>query len=320
VSGTSARDVGLVVLLGTLWGVSFTAIDAGLADVAPVFFAAVRYDLAALLMLAVAFAGARRDFLPHSVRQWGIIGVSAVLNVAGYHAFLYWGQQTASPGIAAVIVGLNPIMAMVVARALLPGERVGAGGFLGLVLGLSGLAVLIGLRPDDFRAAQGLGELLVFGAVLCWAFGAVLVKRSGHGMRVVPFTALQMALGAIVLHLVSLVIEGPHPRAEWSRASIVSLLYLTVVASGFGFFLYFTLLERIGPVRSSLVSYVAPAAAALSALLVLHEPLEFRMVVAFVLILAGFRLVVRGAARASTPDLAPAPGAAAPPDAGDRRP
>lgn len=285
----------MLIVLGVTWGVSFMAISAGLRDVDPIFFAAVRYDIAAVLMLLVALATAPKGLLPGNKSQWTAIVVAGVLNVTGYHAFLYYGQQFTSAGIAAVIIGLNPIMAMVIARALLPGERVGAWGLLGLLSGLLGLVLLVGLRPGELFDAQGWGELIVFGAVLSWTGGAVLVKRTAHGMPVIPFTAMQMAVGAVLLHGVSLVLEGPSPRADWNLASVTSLLYLSVLASGFGFLIYFTLLERIGPIRSTLVSYIAPVAAAVSGFLVLHQPIELRSVVAFVLIVAGFRFVIREA-------------------------
>ena len=302
-------DVALLVLLGVLWGVSFMAISAGLRSVEPVFFAAVRYDVAAVLMLGVALVVSPRALFPKNGRQWVAVLVAGVLNVTGYHAFLYYGQQFTTSGIAALVIGLNPIVAMVIARALLPGERVGRWGLLGLLLGLLGLVALVGLRPGDLFGAQGLGELIVFGAVISWGLGSVVVKKTAHGIPVIPFTAMQMVVGAILLHGVSLALEGTSPQAEWSPASLASLMYLAVIASGVGFLLYFTLLERIGPVRSTLVSYIAPIAAALSGFLVLGEPFEWRFVVAFLLIVSGFRLVIREApAPRRSPDLSSATG------------
>lgn len=295
----TVRDILLVVLLGVLWGVSFMAIKAGLAHFDPIHFAALRYDLAGLIMVLVAVfvAGGFRDGMaslwPSSRNRWNAVLVSAALNVAGYHAFLFWGEQFTSSAIAAVIVGLNPIMATVVARMVLPGERVDAKGLVGLVLGIVGIVVLVGLKPGTLLDARGIGELAVVGCVVSWGVGAVWVKRLGHGMPVIPFTATQMLLGAAILHLLSLALEGPTPRQAFTADALVGLLYLSVIASALGFFIYFTLLERIGPIRSSLVSYIAPIAAAVSGWLVLGESLEARGVVAFLLIVSGFRLVIR---------------------------
>lgn len=286
------KDLLFLAALGVLWGVSFMAIKAGLSHFDPIFFAAIRYDIAGLLMLAVALPAGWKAIWPKSRVQWKAVWISAALNVMGYHAFLFWGEQYTTSSIAAVVVSLNPIMAMVVARALLPGERVGPGGLLGLLLGLVGIALLVGLKPGELFDARGIGELAVFGCVVSWAFGAVLVKRIGHGMAVIPFTALQMILGALMLHALSLVMEGPTPKWDHNVPALSSLLYLSVLASGIGFFLYFTLLERIGPIRSSLVSYIAPVFATLAGFLVLQEAIEVRAFLAFVLVAVGFRLVI----------------------------
>lgn len=286
------RDILLLVLLGMIWGVSFMAIKAGLTHFDPIWFAALRYDLAALLMLIFVLPKGLRTLLPRGTAQWKALLVSALLNVMGYHAFLFWGEQYTTSAIAAVVISLNPIAAMVVARAVLPGERVGTLGLIGLLTGIFGIVLLVGLKPGELLDQRGIGELVVFGAVASWAVGAVYVKRQKHGMPVLPFTVSQMLLGALMLHALSLGMEGLHPKSAFTWDAVLGLVYLSALASGLGFLIYFTLLERIGPIRSSLVSYIAPAAAAVAGWLVLGEALELRAVLAFVLIAAGFRLVI----------------------------
>lgn len=286
------RDVFLLIFLGILWGISFMFIKAGLRDFSPIWFAAIRYDIAALVMVAIVLPRGLRTLVPQGSLQWKAVLVAAALNVMGYHAFLFWGQEHTTAAVAAVVVSLNPITAMVVARAVLPGERVGAGGLVGLLVGILGIAVLVGLKPGALFDQRGIGELAVFGAVLSWSIGSVYIKRTHHQMPVLQFTTLQMLLGALMLHGLSVLVEGTAPRSALTTGSVVSLLYLSIFASGLGFLVYFTLLERIGPIRSTLVSYIAPAAAALAGLLVLGEAIELRAVLAFVLIALGFRLVI----------------------------
>lgn len=286
------KDILLLILLGIIWGISFMAIKAGLTHLDPIWFAALRYDIAALVMLLFVLPKGIRTLLPVGAAQWKALIVSAALNVMGYHAFLFWGEQYTTSAVAAVVISLNPIAAMVVARAALPGERVGAMGLVGLLTGILGIIVLVGLKPGELLDARGIGELVVFGAVVSWALGAVYVKKTHHGMPVLQFTVGQMFLGALMLHALSLGMEGLHPKTGFTAASIAGLLYLSVLASGLGFLIYFTLLERIGPIRSSLVSYIAPAAAAVAGWVVLGESLEMRTVFAFLLIIAGFRLVI----------------------------
>jgi drug/metabolite transporter (DMT)-like permease len=79
----------------------------------------------------------------------------------------------------------------------------------------------------------------------------------------------------------------------WDAPGVISLLYLAIVSSSLGFVIYFTLLERVGPIRSNLVSHVAPIFAATAGFLVLGTPFEWRAIVAFLLIASGFLLVAR---------------------------
>jgi drug/metabolite transporter (DMT)-like permease len=287
----------LLLVLGALWGTAFMFISLGV-DVGrtfhdvPVLFAALRFDLAGLALLAVAL-WRRADLRPKGRAQWTAILIAAVLNVGCYHAFLFWGQRYTTEVVASVIVGLNPIVTTVIARAVLTDERVGWQGVVGLALGLTGIVALAALKGGDaLLDARGIGELAVVAAIVSWSLGSTLVRRTKHGMDVFAFTAWQMLVGAVFLHLSSLALEpGLAPR--WDTAGVVSLVYLAIVSSSLGFVMYFTLLERLGPIRANLVSHVAPIFAALAGIVVLRTPLEPRAFLAFALIAGGFALVAR---------------------------
>ncbi len=130
------RDLVLLLSLGAVWGVSFVFITIALRYVSPVLLAAIRFDLVALLMLAWALFKSE-PLLPRGRREWTAVTAAGVLSIAGYHAFLFWGQARTTEGIAAIIIGLNPILSTVVAKAILPSERVSATNLLGLALGCS---------------------------------------------------------------------------------------------------------------------------------------------------------------------------------------
>jgi drug/metabolite transporter (DMT)-like permease len=203
-------------------------------------------------------------------------------------------------------VGLNPILTTVASRAFLTDERVGAAGLLGLALGFLGILILASTKPGASLSFFGSGDLLdldaarvamllALGAIASWSLGSTLVRRTRHGMDVYAFTSWQTLLGAALLHVGAVLFEGGG-RASWSAEGVVSLLYLAVVSSSIGFVIYFTLLERVGPIRANLVSHVAPVFAALAGFLVLGIALEPRAFLAFLLIAGGFGLVARPAA------------------------
>lgn len=304
----AGRNLALLLALGAIWGTAFMFITLGLPSFSPVLFAAFRFDIAGGVILLVAIVRermGRRDrghvgmawhskLKPTSRAQWQAIAVGAVLNVAMYHAFLFWGQRFTTPAVAAVIVGLNPIITTVMSARLLSDERVGWHGAVGLALGLAGIVVLATLKEGDLFDPQGVGEIAIIVAIVSWALGSILVRKTRHGMDVFAFTAWQQLAGALLLHVVAPFADRPY-FAVWNGDGIVSLLYLAVVSSSLGFLMYFTLLERVGPIRSNLVSHVAPVFAALAGFLVLGIAFEWRAIAAFVLIASGFMLVARPA-------------------------
>ncbi|MEK6810350.1 MAG: DMT family transporter [Candidatus Thermoplasmatota archaeon] len=302
--GIGSIDLALLLLLGGLWGTAFLFITVGLRSFSPILFVAIRFDIVGLVLVVLAFVHRAGSLVPRGRRQWTAIVVAAAFNVAGYHALLFWGQQFTTAGVAAIIVGLNPVLTTVFSRALLADERVGAGGVVGLALGMTGIVLLATLKGGNLLDLQGVAELAVVGAIASWSLGSVLVRRTGHGMDVVAFIAWHSLAGAGLLHVASLLFEGGG-RATFDASGTVSMVYLSIVSSGLGFVIYFTLLSRIGPIRLNLVSQIAAAVAAVGGVLFLQEALEARALGAFALVAAGFTLVTRPKLRAAKPPLDP---------------
>lgn len=272
------------------------AIESGLTDFPPVLFAAFRYDLAAVIMLI--YAAIVAEPLPKGRGGWASVGVGGLFLIAAYHAFLFVGEADPSvgPAAAAVIVSLSPLLTTVFARGLLPDERLTPIGFLGLLLGLVGVVVLAEPTPDALFGEGAVGKGLVFLAAASFALGSVITRRLDAGVPEETLEAWSMVLGAGLLHLVAAARpSGGLGAVNWTFEGITALLYLSVVASGFGFLLYFRLLERLGPIEINLVSYVAPIFAAISGWALLDDSVTPATAIGFVLIFSGFLLVKRRA-------------------------
>lgn len=295
------RNLALFLLLAALWGSAFVAIKAGLAYFPPVTFAAVRYDLAGVVMLVYA-AYAVDDPVPRGRSEWALVGVGAVFLIAGYHVFLFVGQQGTTSAAAAVIVSLSPVLTTGFARLLLPRARLSVVGVLGLLLGLVGVAVLaLGLEglagvvadPAAFLAADVVPKLLVFGAALSFAFGSVLTRWLDAELPIEVLEGWSMVGGAALMHLVAVGLGESLAAIDPTVPALAALGYLAIVASALGFLLYFDLLARLGPVEINLVSYVAPPFAALTGWLVLAETVDLATTVGFGCILLGFAALKR---------------------------
>ena len=292
------RDGGLFLFLSVLWGTSFMAIKAGLAFMPPVLFAALRYDVAGVLMLG--FAATTTDYWrPRTRGDWTTVFVGATLIIGLYNAFLFIGEQGVTSGVAAILIGMNPVLSTVFSRLFLPSERLTLVGLVGLTCGFIGVGLVAGPNPSNVLANDLVFPGFVLLAAVCVALGSVLVQRIDGGISSEGMVAWSNALGAVLLHAVSFGLPSESlVQAEFTTGALAAIVYLAVLASAVGYFIYFELLDRLGAIEINLVSYTAPVFAALSGWLVLGESIDPLSVVGFVAIFSGFVLLKRQALRA----------------------
>ena len=293
-----ARNLALFFVLAAVWGSAFMAIKAGLAYFPPVLFAALRYDVAGVIMLAYA-AYVVDDPIPRGRDEWAVVAVGATLIIAAYHAFLFIGETdpAVTSAVASVIVSLSPVLTTVFARAFLPSERLTVVGVIGLLVGLVGAVVLAAPDPANLTGGGTVAKFLVLLAAASFALGSVLTRASDADIRIETMEAWSMLLGALLMHVLSVGLGESVAAVSWTTEGILALAYLSVAASGLGFLIYFDLLERLGPIEINLVSYVAPIFAAASGWLFLNEGITPNTVAGFLIICAGFALVKRAAIR-----------------------
>jgi drug/metabolite transporter (DMT)-like permease len=287
------RNLLLFIALSVIWGSAFVAIKAGLADIPPVLFAAIRYDIAGVLMFGYV-AVAIEQWRPQDRRDWAAVAVGAVFLIAGYHVFLFVGEQGTTSAAAAVIISLSPVLTTGFARLFLPQERLTAAGVGGMVLGLLGVGVLVSPDPANLLTEDVVSSLLIFGAALSFALGSVLTRWLDADLPTETMEAWSMVGGALLMHGLALALPGESLSAiTWSPRALLALGYLSVVASALGFLIYFDLLERLGPIEINLVSYLAPVVAAIVGVALLGEVIDVTTAAGFVLIASGFGLVKR---------------------------
>ncbi|MFB6095901.1 MAG: DMT family transporter [Haloferacaceae archaeon] len=291
---TRYRNFLLFLALAAVWGAAFAAIKAGLQFFPPVLFAAIRYDVAGVVMLGYAVYATDRP-VPRTRGEWALALNGAVLLIAGYHVLLFVGENdpAVTSAAAAVIVSLNPVLTTGFARAFLPDERLAAAGVVGLVLGLVGVAVLADPDPANLLAGDVIAKLLILGAAASFGLGSVLARRIPAELPIETMEAWSMLLGALVMHAVSLGLGESVAAVRWTPRALWSLAYLSLAASALGFLIYFDLLERLGAIEINLVSYVAPVWAALVGWAVLSETPSLRTGLGFLIIFAGFVLIKR---------------------------
>lgn len=300
----SHSDLGLFVGLAAVWGSAYLAIRVGLRTMPPVTFAALRYDVAGLLLLgATAVTALRHDarWRPRTPDEWKLVGVGGLLVVGVHFALLFVGQQYVSGGVASVVMSLSPVLTPIFAVGLLPNERPDLRQSIGVLLGLVGVGIVA--RPDPSGGRTAVGVALLFLSAASFAFGSVLTRRYESDLSLVPVQAWTMLVGAGVLNALVFALPGESFAAVGATpTALAALAYLSVVASVGGFIAYFRLLDRFGPNEATLVSYAVPMFAALSEWVVLGETISATTAVGFAVILCGFAAIKwRAIRRATTP-------------------
>ena len=289
------RDALLFVLLSAIWGTSFMAIKVGLDYLPPVLFAAFRYDIAAVVMLGYA-AVAVDYWTPRTKADYLTVLVEGVLIIALYNAFLFVGELGVSSGVAAILIGMSPVLTTGFSRAFLPSERLSVVGVAGLLLGFVGVGLVVFPRDGMLAVSDLVSPGFVLLAAASVALGSVLVQRLDGDISSEGMVAWSTAFGAVLLHVISFARPAESlAAADLATEAVVALGYLAVVASAIGYVVYFDLLERLGAIEINLVSYAAPVFAAISGWLVLDETLDVLSALGFFVIFVGFALLKRRA-------------------------
>jgi drug/metabolite transporter (DMT)-like permease len=289
--GYAAWDVALLAICGVAWGVAYIFIREGIVfGASPLLFAAVRYALSAAAFAIIA-AG-RREAWPSARALAVSAAVGGLLVIGLYGGLLYWGEQYTSGGYASVLSTTAPILTVVWASALLPDERLHARALAGVLVGFAGAVVLVG--PSLIGGAGGwAGPLSLVGAFACATFGTTLLRRFGGGRQGLWQIGTQFAVGGGLLGLAVLTLPVPEafPEHEGVWAALAALV---LVSSVIGYFTYFALLHRVGPVRANSVTYVIPLVGIGVGSGFFGEPITAWEIAGFLIVVTGLTLIVRG--------------------------
>jgi drug/metabolite transporter (DMT)-like permease len=281
----------LIVLVGIVWGSAFPVIRLGLvAGAPPLLFASVRYLLTAAALIPLALLA--KSPLPSvsSLRSPALYG--GLFMVGGYGGLLYLGEESTTGGLAAVLTASAALASALFAYWLLPKERFGRWGTLGLLVGFGGVGVLV--LPQLFNPiSSGIeGPLLVIGAVLVFALGSVLLRRTSSTSPSFWTLAIQFLVAGAALGGGALVSGEPLGLGQ-GPSVLPALAYLVFLAGILGYTLYFRVHHTSGPARANVVGYVNPVSGVVVGFLLLGEAVTGFEIAGMILVALGLFLLQR---------------------------
>lgn len=260
------------MVLAVLWGGSFFFVELALRGMPPLAVVWCRVAGGAVVLgLMLRAAGVA---LPQGWIEWRAVAVMGLLNNALPFTFFALAQGQIGGGVAAILNAMTPLMT-VLALFLLAGERPGPGRVIGLLVGLAGVAVMMGGAGEG----EGWAKLLCLAAAGCYALASVWGRRLWR-MGVAPMAAAfgQCLSAAVLLLPVVLglrVWEGVSAGAvEWAAVA-----GLAVLSTGLAYAIFFRLFSAVGAVNVQLVTFLIPAVAVGLGVAVLGERLEARHLV-----------------------------------------
>jgi len=260
-SGVTARwkIITAYVTLCVVWSSTWLAIKLGLADLPPISFAAIRFLIAFVVLVAVSLG--RVPLWPKSAVDWLLLASTGVLMFAVNYGLLFWGELHVSSGLAAVLQATIPVFGMLFAHWLLPAEPLRWRQLAGAVISIAGIALICSRLFGHGGSMAFLAGIGISSGGAGAAFSNVLLKRRAMQLAPAMLAAWQMIFGAVPLFLLGLAVEGNPLRFHWSGLALVCLLYLAVIGSALTFLLLYWLLPRLPVNKLQTISLITPPGA-----------------------------------------------------------
>ncbi|MDQ1248288.1 MAG: hypothetical protein QG597_2660 [Actinomycetota bacterium] len=275
----SRRGWLLFASLSVIWGLPYYLIKVAVnAQVAPSFVVAGRLAVATVILLPIALLGPGIRVL---AGYWRPIAVLAVIEMVVPFGLLTWAETRVTSSLAGLMIATVPAISAVCAAALGLSDRLDGRRIIGLMIGLSGVALLVGFDV---------------GGDSVWAVAALIVVAIGYAVGPIilntrlakpPGPQVMAAATAIAAALYSPWLVLSWPATEVAPAGWLAVLALGALCTAAAFLIMYALVAEAGPTRMTVITYLNPVVAVALGVTLLAEPVTTGMVLGFPLILAG---------------------------------
>lgn len=283
-------EIGLLLLLGFLWGIPYALTKISLATIPPVTLVAARVLLAAAALWIVAILLGRN--IP---RRWDFVGslfIQACVACVVPYTLITFGQKSVDSALAAILNSATPLFVCIISVVWTHYEPITARRLSGSVIGLGGVIVIAGASALLGFGRETIGQAAIIVATFSSAVSVIYGRRFADVAPEVVAAGM-LTWASVVLIPLALVVEAPWHAAP-SVPSLVALLINAVVATALGFALYFRLIRTIGSVGTASVGYLKPAVGVLIGCALMGESLTWILTLGLAAILIGVAIINGG--------------------------
>lgn len=271
-------------MLGALWGGSFLFIRVAVPALGPFLLVDLRVGLAAAALFLYALAASR---VPKIRYRWKSFLALGFLNAAVPFSLISAAEIHLTASLAAILNSTTVMFTAIVA-AVWMGDTLTARKVVGIILGIIGVAVLVGWDPISVNGMVLLSVAAMLGATLSFALGATYAKQAFSGIPPLGMAIGQQTAAAALLLPLSV---ASVPDQMPSLAVALCVLGLALLSTAVAFLIYFRLIENVGPTSTVTVTLLVPVFGLLFGVLLLDEPFGFGTLAGLGIILSSVVLI-----------------------------
>ena len=303
-NGKQLRVHGLMILVVFSWGMAWAVGRILALGLPPMTGAWLRYVLTMALFylwfLGRALKGNEVNWLPTGRQTWRTLTLIAITGVLGYQIFFMNGMRLTAAGDASLIITFNPIFTVLLAAPML-GQQISRKMFVGLFCGFIGVAVVTGWSPNTDIPFEDriLGDLMILLASLNWAMTTnntkrMMEQRNGEQkattLEIVVWYSL---IGTVLLTPLAAWETWQHGIPEPTLTDWYAIIYLAAISTVLAYYWFAIGVEKLGATAASSYIFLMPVFGVLGGVILLDENIGWTLLLGFILIVIGVRVVQR---------------------------
>jgi len=251
---------------------------------------ALRTVIGFVTLLIVALV-MRKDLIGH-LKYFGRFLLFAVFGLTFLSIGLAYGLESVSAALGSVMVSAVPLVTYIIVVFILREERFSVLGFGGLIIGVIGLALVVGYRNIITADATLIGALLIAGGFSFAAINGIFVQKMAKGIDPLITTTYFLFLAGIILTALAFIFESPF-TFPMTTENILNELGLGVITTGSAYLTYYYLIDRAGAYFASFIFYFIPIFGLIEGHILLNEIVVISQIIGVAVILIGVYLINR---------------------------
>ncbi len=274
------RAILMGLAFALIWSSAFTSARIIVLQAPPLTISSLRFAVAGVIAITIAYLLGQRIRLDR--KNWRAVITFGICQNALYLGLFFMAMTRIEASLASIIASAMPLI-VGLASALFFEERLGKLGWIGLIAGFAGVALIMGARLAGGIDLTGIILCLI--GVTALAIAALTVRATSSKGNVLMVVGLQMLIGSVALLIPALIFETP--SFTWTGSLLAAFSYTVLIPGIVATIIWFLLVERIGATRASTFHFLNPFFGVAIAAVILGEELTLTDVIGVLIVMAG---------------------------------